>query len=65
MYSDSGGSAPGSGQVAPHVAGIWRRILLRRPRWRAEAAGTVPDDLVGAGFTAEEAAAIIARVAQK
>jgi hypothetical protein len=29
--------APGSGQVAPHVAGIWRRIMLRRPRWRAEA----------------------------
>jgi len=25
------------GHVAPHVAGIWRRILLRRPRWRAEA----------------------------
>jgi hypothetical protein len=29
--------APASGQVAPHVAGIWRRIMLRRPRWRAEA----------------------------
>jgi len=29
--------APGDGQVVPHVAGIWRRILLRRPRWRAEA----------------------------
>jgi HD superfamily phosphohydrolase len=29
--------APGDGRVAPHVAGIWRRILLRRPRWRAEA----------------------------
>jgi hypothetical protein len=28
---------PGSGQVTPRVAGIWRRILLRRPRWRAEA----------------------------
>jgi HD superfamily phosphohydrolase len=29
--------APGDGRVAPTVAGIWRRILLRRPRWRAEA----------------------------
>ena len=29
--------ASGDGRVAPHVAGIWRRILLRRPRWRAEA----------------------------
>jgi HD superfamily phosphohydrolase len=29
--------APGDGRVAPAVAGLWRRILLRRPRWRAEA----------------------------
>ncbi len=29
--------APGDGRVTPPVAGIWRRILLRRPRWRAEA----------------------------
>ncbi len=29
--------APGGGQVTPAVAGGWRRILLRRPRWRAEA----------------------------
>ena len=29
--------APGDGRVTPAVAGIWRRILLRRPRWRAEA----------------------------
>jgi HD superfamily phosphohydrolase len=29
--------APGDGRVAPQVAGIWRQVLLRRPRWRAEA----------------------------
>jgi hypothetical protein len=29
--------APGDGRVAPAVAGTWRRILLRRPGWRAEA----------------------------
>ncbi len=29
--------APGDGTVTPTVAGTWRRILLRRPRWRAEA----------------------------
>jgi HD superfamily phosphohydrolase len=29
--------APGDGRVAPAIAGLWRRILLRRPRWRAEA----------------------------
>ena len=29
--------APGDGRVTPAVAGIWRRILLRRPRWHAEA----------------------------
>ncbi len=44
---------PGDGCVAPHVAGIWRRILLRRPRWRAEAEvraeyedGTPPPDAI-------------------
>jgi hypothetical protein len=30
-------TAPGDGRVTPAVAGLWRRILLRRPRWRAEA----------------------------
>jgi HD superfamily phosphohydrolase len=52
--------APGSGQVAPHVAGIWRRILLRRPRWRAEAeiraeyeSGPPPADAVGTLGVAE------------
>ncbi len=29
--------APGDGHVSPAVAGGWRRILLRRPRWRVEA----------------------------
>ncbi|MFH1475090.1 MAG: HD domain-containing protein [Chloroflexota bacterium] len=29
--------ATGDGRVTPRVAGIWRRILLRRPGWRAEA----------------------------
>jgi hypothetical protein len=28
---------PGDGRVTPAVGGAWRRILLRRPRWRAEA----------------------------
>jgi HD superfamily phosphohydrolase len=43
----------GDGQVTPAVADAWRAILLRRPRWRAEAevraeyeAGAMPDDLV-------------------
>jgi hypothetical protein len=27
---------PGDGQVEPTVGRIWERILLRRPRWRAE-----------------------------
>jgi len=30
-------TAPGDGRVTPAVAGLWRRILLRRPRWRTEA----------------------------
>jgi HD superfamily phosphohydrolase len=29
--------APGDGTVTPTVAGGWRSILLRRPRWRSEA----------------------------
>jgi HD superfamily phosphohydrolase len=29
--------APGDGTVTPPVAEGWRRVLLRRPRWRAEA----------------------------
>jgi hypothetical protein len=29
--------APGDGTVSPDVADGWRAILLRRPRWRAEA----------------------------
>ena len=35
----SGGAAlePGDGRVSPAVADGWRRILLRRPGWRAEA----------------------------
>ena len=28
---------PGDGRVTPDVAATWARILLRRPRWRAEA----------------------------
>ena len=28
---------PGDGRVTPDVAATWSRILLRRPRWRAEA----------------------------
>ena len=58
--------APGSGQVAPHVAGIWRRILLRRPRWRAEAeiraeyeSGPPPDDAVATLGVAEPGRVVI------
>jgi hypothetical protein len=29
--------APGSGAVTREVADVWRAVLLRRPRWRAEA----------------------------
>ncbi len=29
--------ATSDGRVTPHTAAIWRRILLRRPGWRAEA----------------------------
>jgi len=29
--------APGDGRVTPAAAATWRRILLRRPRWHAEA----------------------------
>jgi HD superfamily phosphohydrolase len=29
--------APGDGTVRPEVGRLWQRILLRRPRWRAEA----------------------------
>ena len=29
--------APGDGTVTPQVGRVWRAILLRRPRWRAEA----------------------------
>ncbi len=52
--------APGDGRVAPHVAGIWRRILLRRPRWRAEAevraeyeSGPPPEDALATLGVAE------------
>jgi HD superfamily phosphohydrolase len=58
--------APGSGQVAPHVAGIWRRILLRRPRWRAEAeiraeyeSGPPPADAVATLGEAEAGRVVI------
>ena len=58
--------APGSGQVAPHVAGIWRRIMLRRPRWRAEAevraeyeTGPPPADAVATLGAAEPGRVII------
>ena len=44
---------PGDGTVTPEVGVLWRGILLRRPRWRAEAevraeyeAGAFPTDLV-------------------
>jgi hypothetical protein len=32
-----GAPSPGDGTVEPRVAEAWRAILLRRPRWRAEA----------------------------
>jgi HD superfamily phosphohydrolase len=58
--------APGSGQVAPHVAGIWRRIMLRRPRWRAEAevraeyeSGPPPADAVATLGPAEAGRVVI------
>ncbi len=58
--------APGDGRVAPHVAGIWRRILLRRPRWRAEAevraefeSGPPPADAVATLGPAEPGRVII------
>ena len=59
--------APGDGRVAPHVAGIWRRrILLRRPRWRAEAevraefeTGPPPADAVATLGAAEPGRVII------
>jgi HD superfamily phosphohydrolase len=54
-----GEPAPGSGLVTPAIAEAWRAILLRRPRWRAEAEvraeyerGAYPDALIatlGAG----------------
>ena len=44
---------PGDGRVTPAVADAWRAILLRQPRWRAEAevrveyeAGARPDALI-------------------
>jgi HD superfamily phosphohydrolase len=50
----------GDGQVTPAVADAWRAILLRRPRWRAEAevraeyeAGAMPDELVASLGLAE------------
>jgi HD superfamily phosphohydrolase len=50
----------GDGRVTPAVADGWRAILLRRPRWRAEAevraeyeAGAMPDDLVATLGAAE------------
>ncbi|HSW43609.1 MAG TPA: HD domain-containing protein, partial [Patescibacteria group bacterium] len=58
--------APGDGRVTPHVAGIWRRILLRRPRWRAEAeiraeweAGPPPADAVATLGAAEAGRVVI------
>ncbi len=46
---------PGDGTVEPAVAEAWRAILLRRPRWRADAevradfeAGDFPDEAVAA-----------------
>jgi HD superfamily phosphohydrolase len=33
----AGKPAPGDGTVRPEVGRLWQRILLRRPRWRAEA----------------------------
>ncbi len=51
--------APGDGRVTPAVAGTWRRILLRQPRWRAEAEIRVeyddvpPADLLATLGTAE------------
>jgi len=58
--------APGDGRVAPHVAGIWRRIMLRRPRWHAEAevraefeTGPPPADAVATLGAAEPGRVII------
>src|SRR4051794_36010553 len=35
--SGAGEARPGDGRVSAEVADAWRAILLRRPRWRAEA----------------------------
>ncbi|HSL34677.1 MAG TPA: HD domain-containing protein [Candidatus Limnocylindrales bacterium] len=52
--------ADGDGTVTPAVAEAWRAILLRQPRWRAEAelrleyeAGARPDDEIASLGTAE------------
>ena len=37
LLAADGAAVPGSGLVTPAVADAWRAILLRRPRWRAEA----------------------------
>jgi hypothetical protein len=37
VVAASAGGGPGSGRVSMAVADGWRRILLRRPGWRAEA----------------------------
>jgi uncharacterized protein len=52
--------SPGDGRVTPAVAETWRAVLLRRPRWRAEAelrveyeAGARPDGAIAALGAAE------------
>jgi HD superfamily phosphohydrolase len=52
--------SPGDGTVTPAVADGWRAILLRQPRWRAEAevrdeyeAGGRPDELIATLGSAE------------
>jgi HD superfamily phosphohydrolase len=51
-----GGAVPGDGRVSRPVADGWRGILLRRPRWRAEA--EVRAAYEDGGFPADEVSAL-------
>jgi hypothetical protein len=58
--SVSGAPAPGDGSVTPAVARGWQAILLRQPRWRADAEvraeyepGERPDELIASFGEAE------------
>ncbi len=61
-----GGARPGDGLVTPGIGDAWRAILLRRPRWRAEAEiraeyedGAFPQALVDSLGPAEAGAVAI------